>query len=54
MTDETSDPTDEEIVPRLLQQAIAMHEVLTALLAAGWTERHAIMYLVEMGRPHRG
>jgi hypothetical protein len=45
----TEDPTDQELVSKLITDAIAMHEVLVALVKAGWTERQAIMYLVELG-----
>lgn len=37
-------------VSKLVQDAIAMHEILTALMRGGWTERQAIRYLVELGQ----
>jgi hypothetical protein len=42
-------------VSKLVSDAIAMHEILTALMKGGWTERQAITYLVELGeRRNRG
>ena len=46
-------PFETTEVSKLVQDAIAMHEILTSLMRGGWTERQAIIYLVEMGRPRR-
>lgn len=56
MSDETPDVTpfdDLEDLPKMVADAIAMHEILTALVRGGWTERQAIMYLVELGKRNR-
>jgi len=56
----SDDPTpdlgefDGEVASKLVQDAIAMHEILTSLVKGGWTERQAIIYLVELGVRKRG
>lgn len=40
----------DDVPSKLVQDAIAMHEILTALVQGGWSERQAIIYLVELGQ----